>query len=58
VPIRVRRVRNELKSSGRGPVVTKERVRVISGGLAIEPNPGHGARLEIKFPRITESRLV
>ena len=49
---------NELKSSRRGPLVIKERVRAIDGELAIESNPGQGARLEIKFPRMTESRIA
>ncbi len=48
----------ELKNSRRGPLVIKERVRAIGGELAIESNPGQGARLEIKFPRIAESRLA
>ena len=49
---------NELKSSRRGPLVIKERVRAIGGELAIESSPGQGARLEIKFPRMTESRIA
>ena len=48
----------ELKNSRRGPLVIKERVRAIGGELAIESNPGQGARLEIKFPRVAESRLA
>jgi signal transduction histidine kinase len=48
----------ELKSSRRGPLVIKERVRAIGGELTIESTPGQGARLEIKFPRQVESRIA
>jgi signal transduction histidine kinase len=34
-----------------GPVVIRERVRAIGGKLAIDSNPGHGARLEVMVPR-------
>jgi signal transduction histidine kinase len=40
----------ELESSGKGPVVIRERVRLLAGELAIESNPGHGARLEVRIP--------
>ena len=40
----------ELDALGKGPAVIKERVRLMSGELAIESNPGHGARLEITVP--------
>ena len=48
----------QLKNSRRGPLVIKERVRAIGGELAIESSPGQGARLEIRFPRMAESRLA
>lgn len=40
----------ELDAMGKGPVVIRERVRLISGELTIESNPGQGARLEITVP--------
>ncbi len=40
----------ELETSGKGPAVIRERVRLLSGELAIESTPGHGARLEVKIP--------
>jgi len=33
-----------------GPVVIKERVRLLGGELTVESDPGRGARLEISFP--------
>ena len=38
-------------SEGRGPLVIKERVRLIAGGLAIESIPGRGSQLEISIPQ-------
>jgi signal transduction histidine kinase len=40
----------ELETTGKGPVVIRERVRLVSGELTIESNPGHGARLEVRIP--------
>ena len=40
----------ELDALGKGPLVIKERVRVIAGELTIESNPGQGSRLEISCP--------
>ena len=34
-----------------GPLVIKERVRVIHGELEIESVPGHGARLDVRLPK-------
>jgi signal transduction histidine kinase len=45
----------ELDASGRGPVVIKERVRLVAGELTIESNPGKGARLEITVPQKQEA---
>lgn len=45
----------ELDAQGRGPLVIKERVRVIAGELAIESNPGRGSRLEISVPQKPEA---
>lgn len=40
----------ELESSGKGPAVIRERVRLLAGELTIESNPGHGARVEVRVP--------
>lgn len=45
----------ELEGAGKGPVVIRERVRLIEGELTIESNPGQGSRLEIKIPRKREA---
>jgi signal transduction histidine kinase len=45
----------ELDALGKGPVVIKERVRLIAGELTIESNPGRGARLEINIPQKREA---
>jgi signal transduction histidine kinase len=41
----------ELDALGKGPLVIKERVRLIEGELTIESNPGLGSRLEITVPQ-------
>jgi signal transduction histidine kinase len=41
----------ELDEIGKGPMIIKERVRLIAGQLTIESNPGHGTRLEVTVPR-------
>ena len=46
-----KRSQAELDLERKGPVVIKERIRSIGGTLAIESNPGRGARLEISVPR-------
>jgi len=46
-----RRSQAELDLERKGPVIIKERIRSIGGTLAIESNPGRGARLEISVPR-------
>ncbi len=40
----------ELETTGKGPAVIRERVRLVAGELTIESTPGHGARLEIRIP--------
>jgi signal transduction histidine kinase len=45
---------NELDALGKGPVVIKERVRLIAGKLTIESSPGQGSRLEINIPQKRE----
>lgn len=41
---------SELEATGKGPAVIRERVRLLTGELTIESNPGHGARLEVRIP--------
>jgi signal transduction histidine kinase len=41
---------DELDAAHKGPLVIKERVRSIGGDLAVESQPGTGARLEISIP--------
>ncbi|HET7441370.1 MAG TPA: histidine kinase, partial [Terriglobales bacterium] len=45
----------ELEAVGKGPLVIRERVRLIEGELTIESNPGQGARLEIRIPPTREA---
>ena len=45
----------QLETSGKGPAVIRERVRLLAGELTIESNPGHGARLEIRIPPARKS---
>jgi signal transduction histidine kinase len=40
----------DLEASRKGPLVIKERVRLLGGQLTIESDPGHGSRLEIAVP--------
>jgi signal transduction histidine kinase len=40
----------QLETTGKGPAVIRERVRLLAGELTIESNPGHGARLEVRIP--------
>ncbi len=41
----------QLDEAGKGPMIIKERVRLIAGELTVESNPGQGSRLEISVPR-------
>jgi len=41
----------QLDQIGKGPMIIKERVRLIAGELTIESNPGLGTRLEVTVPR-------
>jgi signal transduction histidine kinase len=50
-PFSGRLSQRELDSTGKGPSVIKERVRLIEGELTIESNPGRGSRLEITVPQ-------
>ncbi len=47
----------QLESSGKGPAVIRERVRLLAGELAIESTPGHGARLEVRIPPMVKSGI-
>jgi signal transduction histidine kinase len=44
----------ELERMGKGPMIIKERVRLIAGALTVESNPCQGTRLEITVPRSGE----
>jgi signal transduction histidine kinase len=44
----------ELDEGGKGPMIIKERVRLIAGELTVESNPGQGTRLEVTVPRAGE----
>lgn len=48
-----RRTLAELEAQRLGPAVIKERVRAISGDLALESSPGGGCRLEVTVPQRT-----
>lgn len=41
-----------LDAARRGPVVIKERVRLLAGAVTIDSAPGRGARLEIEIPYV------
>ncbi|HVO60431.1 MAG TPA: histidine kinase [Terriglobales bacterium] len=45
----------ELDEARKGPVVLKERVRLINAQLTIESHPGRGSRLEITVPQQREA---
>ena len=47
---------DQLEEAGKGPMIIKERVRLIAGQLTVESNPGQGTRLEISVPRNGEMR--
>jgi signal transduction histidine kinase len=50
-PFSGRLTQDDLDQMGKGPMIIKERVRLIAGALTIESNPGAGTRLEIKVPK-------
>lgn len=41
----------QMEEVGKGPMIIKERVRLIAGELTVESNPGQGTRLEVTVPR-------
>ncbi len=50
-PFSGRLTQAELDQMGKGPMIIKERVRLIAGELTVESNPGLGTRLQITVPR-------
>ena len=44
-----------MEEDGKGPMIIRERVRLIAGELTVESNPGQGTRLEITVPRNGEA---
>lgn len=50
-PFSGRLTQAELDEQGKGPMIIKERVRLIAGELTVESNPGLGTRLQISVPR-------
>ena len=49
-PFAGRLSQDDLEHAQEGPVVIKERVRLLGGELTVESDPGQGARLEIAVP--------
>jgi len=50
-PFSGRLTQDELDRMSKGPMIIKERVRLIDGALTVESNPGLGTRLEVKVPK-------
>ncbi|HLV85613.1 MAG TPA: histidine kinase [Candidatus Sulfotelmatobacter sp.] len=50
-PFSGRLSQDQMDEMGRGPMIIKERVRLIAGELTIESIPGQGSRLEVSVPR-------
>ena len=46
-----RYTQDQMEEDGKGPLVIKERVRLIAGQLTVESTPGQGTRLEVTVPR-------
>ncbi|MGA8761528.1 MAG: histidine kinase, partial [Candidatus Sulfotelmatobacter sp.] len=53
-PFSGRLTQADLDQMGKGPMIIKERLRLIAGELTVESNPGLGTRLEITVPRSGE----
>ena len=45
----------DLEEMGKGPVVIRERVRLIDGELTVESTPGRGSRVEVRVPQRREA---
>ena len=54
-PFEGRFSQNDLEALGKGPLIIKERVRLIAGELTIESTPGKGSRLQIDIPQKREA---
>ena len=54
-PFSGRLSQGDLEKTGKGPMVIRERVRLIEGELTVESNPGRGSRLEISVPKHREA---
>jgi signal transduction histidine kinase len=50
-PFSGRLTQAEMDDIGKGPMIIKERVRLIGGELTVESNPGQGSRLEVTVLR-------
>lgn len=50
-PFSGRLTQAEMDEIGKGPMIIKERVRLIGGELTVESNPGQGSRLEVTVLR-------
>ena len=53
-PFTGRYTQKQMEEMGKGPMIIRERLRLIAGELTVESNPGQGARLEITVPRSGE----
>jgi signal transduction histidine kinase len=54
-PFSGRYTQDRMEEDGKGPMIIKERVRLIAGELTVESNPGQGTRLEVTVPRNGEA---
>lgn len=50
-PFEGRYNQQQMEEAGKGPMIIRERVRLISGELTVESTPGQGTRLEVTVPR-------
>jgi signal transduction histidine kinase len=50
-PFSGRLTQQQMDEIGKGPMIIKERVRLIAGEVTVESTPGHGSRLEVTVPR-------
>jgi signal transduction histidine kinase len=50
-PFEGRYNQQQMEEAGKGPMIIRERVRLIAGELTVESNPGQGTRLEVTVPR-------
>ena len=42
---------DQMEEVGKGPMIIRERARLIAGEVTVESNPGQGSRLEVTIPR-------